>query len=69
MEILLTIKDDSKAEKILAMLKKYSFVKAKPVKTEKEQILSDLKEAIEEVKLHKKGKIKLKSARTLLNEL
>jgi hypothetical protein len=35
----------------------------------KEEILEGLKEAINEVKLHKKGKIKLKSLDELLNEL
>jgi TusA-related sulfurtransferase len=35
----------------------------------KEQILKGLKEAIEEVNLAKKGKIKLKSAREFINEL
>ncbi len=35
----------------------------------KEQILQGLKEAIEEVNLAKKGKIKLKSAREFINEL
>ena len=35
----------------------------------KEQILQGLKEAIEEVNLAKKGKVKLKSAREFINEL
>lgn len=35
----------------------------------KKQILQGLKEAIEEVKLAKQGKIKLKSAREFINEL
>lgn len=35
----------------------------------KEQILQGLKEAIAEVNLAKKGKIKLKSAREFINEL
>ena len=37
--------------------------------TSKELILADLKEAIEEVKLAKQGKIELKSAYDLLDEL
>ena len=35
----------------------------------KEQILKDIREAIEEVNLAKQGKIKLKSAREFINEL
>ncbi len=35
----------------------------------KAPILADIKEALEEVKLYKQGKIKLKSARELLDEL
>ena len=37
--------------------------------SEKQKILDDLKEAIEEVKLHKQGKIKMKSIDEFLNEL
>lgn len=36
---------------------------------EKPTIIDGIKEAIEEVNLAKKGKVKLKSARTFLNEL
>jgi hypothetical protein len=35
----------------------------------KAELLTDLKKAAEEVRLHKQGKIKLKTARQLLNEL
>lgn len=35
----------------------------------KQQLLKDLREAIEEVNLAKQGKVKLKSAREFLNEL
>lgn len=35
----------------------------------KEELVSKIKEGLEEVKLYKEGKIKLKSARELLNEL
>ena len=35
----------------------------------KSDILNGLKEALEEVKLHQEGKIKLKSARELLDEI
>jgi hypothetical protein len=35
----------------------------------KEEILNGLKEALEEVKLHQEGKLQLKPARDLLNEI
>ena len=35
----------------------------------KKQILDGIREAVEQVKLHKQGKIKLKTAQQLLNEL
>ncbi|GAB4037700.1 hypothetical protein [Spirosoma gilvum] len=35
----------------------------------KEQLLADVKEALEEVKLYKQGKVKLQSARDFLKEL
>jgi hypothetical protein len=37
--------------------------------SEKEQIAHDLADAFNDVKLHKEGKIKLKSAKNLLDEL
>jgi hypothetical protein len=58
---------------LMELIKKLDFVKVKEtdtVKTKrKKKILDDLKEAIEEVNLAKQGKVKLKSARQLLNEL
>ena len=44
-------------------------VKRKPVNTEKEKILKSIKQAVDELNLYKKGKIKLRDARDLLNEL
>jgi len=34
----------------------------------KQEILDNIKEAVQEVKLHQQGKIKLKTAQELLNE-
>ncbi|AQG81781.1 hypothetical protein [Spirosoma montaniterrae] len=39
------------------------------VQLTKEQLIADVKEALEEVKLHKQGKIKLQSLDEFLNEL
>lgn len=68
MKVLLDIKD-SKAAFVMELLRSLTYVKAKPLSDEKAEILSDLKEAVKEVKLHKQGKIKLKSAEDLINEL
>ncbi|MCE2896014.1 MAG: hypothetical protein LW721_16400 [Flammeovirgaceae bacterium] len=69
MKVLLDIKD-SKANFILEILSGFpSYVKAKPISPAKESLLEDLKVAASEVRLHKQGKIKLKTAQELLNEL
>jgi len=60
---------DNKADFILELLNNFSFVKAKPFSPAKDKILSDLNEAAEEVRLHNQGKLKLKTAQELLNEL
>lgn len=54
----------------LKVLQSLSFVrKAKPMTKDAVNLWEDLKEATEEVRLHKQGKIKLKTAQELLNEL
>ncbi len=56
----------------IKLVKKLDFVKVKEDKKKeasKKKFLEGLKEAVEEVKLAKQGKIKLKSAEELLNEL
>ena len=68
MKVLLDIKE-SKADFVMELLKSLSFVKATPLTESKSRFLQDFKEAVDQVKLHKEGKIKLKSARQLLNEL
>ncbi len=68
MKVLLDIKD-SKADFVLELLNNFSFVKAKPIDKKKEKFLKEFKEAIEEVKLAKAGKIKTRPLRELLDEL
>ncbi len=54
----------------MKVLNSLSFVKkAKPLSTSTAKLWVDLKEAAEEVRLHKQGKINLKTAQELLNEL
>lgn len=69
MQVLVEI-PDNKATFGLEVLRNLVFVKkAKPMTTEKISLWEDLKEASNEVQLHKQGKIKLKTAQDLLDEL
>jgi hypothetical protein len=61
--------EDQKADFFLELLKQLKFVKVKPLTPYKTEILEGIKEAVEQVNLAKEGKIKLKSARDLLDEL
>ena len=68
MKILLDVKD-SKAAFFMEILKNFSFVKATTLTNSKAEFLQEFKEAVNEVKLAKDGKIKLQSARDFLDEL
>ena len=69
MKVLLDIKDKN-ASISMQVLKSLAFVrKAKPLGKETAKLMSDLKEAADDVRLHKQGKIKLKTAQDLLDEL
>ncbi len=62
MKILIDIKDE-KADFMLELLRDLSFVKILSISNEKHDILNGTKKAVNEVKSHKEGKIKLKSAK------
>jgi hypothetical protein len=69
MKVLVDIPDN---EAIFGMkvLKSLSFVKkAKPMTMSAIELWDDLREAAEQVRLHKQGKLKLKTAQEILNEL
>lgn len=69
MKLVLDVRDD-KAAFILELLNSFPFVKkAERVKSEKEILIEEIKEAVEEVRMAKKGKKKLKSFDQFLNEL
>lgn len=68
MKVMLDIKDN-KADFVMELLNNLSFVKATPVSPHKKKILKDLKQAVEEMKLIKAGKLKGRNARDLINEL
>jgi hypothetical protein len=67
-KILLDIKDD-KALFFLELLRNFPFVKAKSLSPANAQFLYELQSSVEEVNLAREGKIHLKSAEDLLNEL
>lgn len=68
MKVLLDIKD-SKAQFVMELLKSLSFVKAKPITEEKARLISEIKQAVEEMKLVRAGKLKARPIEDLLNEL
>lgn len=69
MKVLIDI-PDNEATFAMKVLKSLSFVKkVKPMSASTAELWEDLKEATIEVRLHKQGKIKLKTAQDLLNEL
>jgi hypothetical protein len=68
MKVLLDIKDE-KAPFIMEMLGHFKGVKSKPLTNYKANILEGIKEAVEEVKLIKQGKLKGIPAKDLLDEL
>jgi len=68
MKLLLDIKED-KAAFFLEMLQNFSFVKTTKLTDSKAEFLQEFKEAVNEVKLAKEGKINLQSARDFLHEL
>ncbi len=68
MKVILDIKDD-KAAFFMEVLKNFSFVKAKPLTPYKEEVLHNLKEAVEEINQIKAGKKKALSLDEFLNEV
>ena len=68
MKVLLDIKDN-KADFVMELLESLAFVKAETISAPKARFLREFKQAIDEVALAKQGKVKLKSAEQLLDEL
>lgn len=69
MKVLVEIRNEDKVPFIMEFLNSQSYIIAKPISDTSAEIMQDLKEAMNEVKLHRQGKIKLKTAEQLLNEL
>ena len=68
MKVLLDIKD-SKVSFVMELLNSLNFVKVKPLSDEKAELMSNIKEAVEELNLIKQSKLKGIPAKDLLNEL
>jgi polyhydroxyalkanoate synthesis regulator phasin len=68
MKVLLDIREN-KALFLMELLNNFSFVKVQPITNEKALLLQELKEAVDTVNLVKKGKMSVRSAKDLLNEL
>ena len=68
MKVLLDIRDD-KVGFVMELLKNLRFVKATPAQDSNAQVLADVREAVEEMKLIKAGKKDGRPARDLLDEI
>jgi DNA-binding protein H-NS len=68
MRVLLDIQDN-KALHLLEVLKSLPYVKTKTISEEKAKLIEEIKEAVDELNLIKKGKLKGISAKELLDEL
>jgi len=68
MRVLLEIKDN-KALHLMEVLKSLPYVKAKTISKEKSILMEEIKEAVEELKLVRQGKLKGIPAKQLLDEL
>ncbi|GAB3936042.1 hypothetical protein [Mucilaginibacter myungsuensis] len=68
MKVLLDIKD-AKAASLMEVLNGLSYVKVKTISEEKAQLIAEIKEAVDNLKQVKEGRLKTRSARALLDEL
>lgn len=68
MKLLLEI-EDNKAASFIEVIKGISFIKAKKITDTKAQLLSEIRDAVDEMKLIRTGKKKARNAEDFLNEL
>lgn len=68
MKVLLDI-PDNKASSFMDVFKSISYIKAQPLTEAKAQLMVEIKEAVEEMKLIRTGKKKARNAEDFLNEL
>ncbi len=60
---------DSRAPFMMELLGNFPFVKVQPLDEGKELLMNEIKEAVENVKLAKKGVLQPRSAKELLDEI
>jgi hypothetical protein len=68
MKVMLDIRD-SKAAFVMELLRSLPFVKASPLSDEKARLIGEIKEAVENIELVRKGKLKARPARDIINDL
>lgn len=68
MKVLLDIKDN-KVSFVMELLKNLNFVKVKQLSDEKAELMSDIHEAVKEMKQIKEGKKQARNAEEFINEL
>ena len=68
MKLVIEVKD-SKAEFLLELLRSLPFVKSSTISNEKDEVRDSVREAVEQMKLVKAGKLKGRPVEDLLNEL
>lgn len=68
MKVIIDIQD-SKAPFIMELLNSIPYIKTETILPAKALFLKELKEAVENVKLAKKGKLKTRPAKDLLDEI
>lgn len=68
MKLLLDIKD-SKALHLFEVLKSLPYVKTTPISDEKSMLIEEIKEAVENLNAVRKGKLKARPAKELLDKL
>ena len=60
---------DSKAPFVMELLGNFSFVKVSPITNEKAMLLNEIREAVNNVNLVKRGKLQARPAKELLDEI
>jgi hypothetical protein len=68
MKVLLDI-PDNKASSLIEVLRGISYVKMKQLTDSKAQLMEEIREAVEEMKMIRAGKRKARNAEDFLNEL
>ena len=68
MKAVLDVKD-SKAPFVMELLNNFRFVKVQPITVEKALLLSEIKESVDIVNQVKKGEMRARPAKELLNEI